>query len=209
LSKMSGSMFDLTTRHNSERKPNLIRSNIDNCVQNAADQIMPMAQDKGISVNVDLDPPDTYLNMDPAAIEQVLVNLLENACKYTRRNGSIEISGRLASRDRLPAEGNPNAKDVFPGYRIDVRDNGMGILPEHLESVFEEYTSYAGARDRSGAGLGLAICKMRIREHQGAIWAESDRQGTKISFVLPLQHEMVIGQPTRATQAAAIAGTSL
>ncbi len=197
LSKMSGSMFDLTTRHNSERKPNLIRANIDNCVQNAADQIMPMAQDKGISVNIDLDPPDTYLYMDPAAIEQVLVNLLENACKYTRRNGSIEISGRLASRDRLMGDGNSSSKEIYPGYRIEVRDNGMGILPEHLDSVFEEYTSYAGARDRSGTGLGLAICKMRIREHQGAIWAESDRQGTKISFVLPLQQEMVIGQPTR------------
>jgi signal transduction histidine kinase len=209
LSKMSGAMFELTSRHHTERKPNLIRSNIDNCVQNAADQIMPTAQDRGISVNVDLDPQDTHLYMDPAAIEQVLVNLLENACKFTRRNGSIEISGRLASWERPATAGNPNLKEIFPAYRIDVHDNGMGILPEHLDSIFEEYTSYAGARDRSGGGLGLAICRMLIREHQGAIWAQSDRQGTKISFVLPLRQEMVIGQPTGAIRAAAIAETSL
>lgn len=203
LSKMSGAMFELTSRHNTERKPNLIRSNIDSCVQNAADQIMPTAQDRGISVNVDLDPPDTHLYMDPAAIEQVLVNLLENSCKFTRRNGSIEITGRLASWERPATAKNPHSKEIFPAYRIDVQDNGMGILPEHLDSVFEEYTSYSGARDRSGGGLGLAICRMLIREHQGVIWAQSDRQGTKMSFVLPLQQEMVIGQPISAVRAAA------
>jgi len=63
----------------------------------------------------------------------------------------------------------------------------MGILPEHLDLIFEEYTSYSGARDRSGGGLGLAICKMLVAEHKGAIWAQSQRQGTTISFVLPLQ----------------------
>ena len=201
LSKMSGAMFELTSRHNTDRRPNLIRSNVDNCVQNAADQIMPTAQGRGISVSVDLDPPDTHLYIDPAAIEQVLLNLLENACKFTRRNGSIEITGRLASWERPAREGNPSSKESFPVYKIEVRDNGMGILPEHLDSVFEEYTSYAGARDRSGGGLGLAICRMIIREHQGAIWAQSDRQGTRISFVLPLQQEMVIGPPAGTTQA--------
>jgi signal transduction histidine kinase len=202
---MSGAMFELTSRHNTDRRPNLIRSNIDNCVQNAADQIMPMAQEKGVSVSVDLDPPDTQLYMDPAAIEQVLVNLLENSCKFTRRNGAIEITGRLASWERMAHEASPSSKEAFPAYKIEVQDNGMGILPEHLDSVFEEYTSYSGARDRSGGGLGLAICKMLIREHQGTIWAQSDRQGTKISFVLPLQQEMVIGQHVGTTQAAVIA----
>jgi signal transduction histidine kinase len=201
LSKMSGAMFELTSRHNTDRRPNLIRSNVDNCVQNAADQIMPTAQGRGISVSVDLDPPDTHLYIDPAAIEQVLLNLLENACKFTRRNGSIEITGRLASWERPAREGNPSSKESFPVYKIEIQDNGMGILPEHLDSVFEEYTSYAGARDRSGGGLGLAICRMIIREHQGAIWAQSDRQGTRISFVLPLQQEMVIGPPAGTTQA--------
>ena len=207
LSKMSGAMFELTSRHNTERRLTLVRSSIDDCVQHATDQIAPMAQDKGITVNVDLDPPDTHLYMDPAAIEQVLVNLLENSCKFTRRNGSIEITGRLASWESLVPAGGHSAKDLFPAYKIEVHDNGMGILPEQLDSVFEEYTSYAGARDRSGGGLGLAICKMLIAEHQGAIWAQSDRQGTKMSFILPLRQEMVIGQPVNIPEAV-IASTS-
>jgi signal transduction histidine kinase len=202
LAKMSGAMFELTSRHNTERRLNLLRSSIDDCVQHATDQIAPMAQEKGITVNVDLHPPDTLLYMDPAAIEQVLVNLLENSCKFTRRNGSIEITGRLASWESMGPQGNSGSKEMFPAYKIEVRDNGMGILPEQLDSVFEEYTRYAGARDRSGGGLGLAICKMLIAEHQGAIWAQSDRQGTKMSFVLPLHHEMVIGQPVSVSDGA-------
>ncbi len=205
LSKMSGAMFELTTRHNTDRRPNLVKSNIDNCIQNAADQIMPIAQDKAINLSVDLDPPDTQLYMDPAAIEQVLVNLLENACKFTRRNGSIEITGRLTTWKRMAGDSDSSPKDAFTAYKIEVLDNGMGILPEHLDSVFEEYTSYSGARDRSGGGLGLAICKMLISEHQGAIWAESDRQGTKMSFVLPLHQKMVIEQAPDDAQPSAMA----
>jgi signal transduction histidine kinase len=196
LSKMSKAMFELSVHHNLERKPNLIKSNIDNCIQNAVHQIMPAAQEKGIAVTVDLDPPDTCLHMDPAAIEQVIVNLLENACKFTPRNGSIDVRGRLWSwqRQRYSSGGEPVEYGTTPAYKVELQDSGMGILPEHLDSVFEEFTSYAGARDRSGGGLGLAICKMLIAAHRGAIWAESDRQGTTMSFVLPMQPEPVLSQ---------------
>jgi len=59
-------------------------------------------------------------------------------------------------------------------------------LPEHLQSVFEEYTSYGGSQDRSGGGLGLAICKMILTAHKGRIWAENTSTGARLSFVLPL-----------------------
>jgi len=61
---------------------------------------------------------------------------------------------------------------------------------EHLEKIFEEYTSYAGGQDRSGGGLGLAICKFILNLHQGQVWAESGADGSTFSFVLPfVQHE--------------------
>jgi K+-sensing histidine kinase KdpD len=63
----------------------------------------------------------------------------------------------------------------------------VGIPGPHTEKIFEEYTSYAGAQDRSGAGLGLAICKMVINRHQGHIWAENTSDGALFSFVLPLR----------------------
>ena len=206
LSKMSRAMFELSVHHNTERKPNLIRTNIENCVQNAIHQIMPLAQDKGLDVTVDLDPPDIRLHLDPAAIEQVLVNLLENACKFTPRSGSIEVIGRLSTWH--PHNGEPSEHGTIHVYKIELRDTGMGILAEHLDSVFEEFTSYAGARDRSGGGLGLAICKMLITAHNGAIWAESDRKGTTISFVLPLQQEAILGQSLGGAETASMTATT-
>ena len=70
-------------------------------------------------------------------------------------------------------------------YRIDVHDSGCGVPSEHTESIFEEFTTYAGGQDRSGGGLGLAICRMAIDAHRGRIWAESTGAGTQFSFVLP------------------------
>ncbi len=55
--------------------------------------------------------------------------------------------------------------------------------------MFEDYTSYAVRDDRSGAGLGLAICKMIITQHRGKVWAESRPEGALFSFVLPMQQE--------------------
>jgi signal transduction histidine kinase len=206
LSKMSRAMFELSVHHNTERKPNLIRTNIDNCIQNALHQITPLAQDKGIEVTVDLDPPDTCLHLDSASIEQVLVNLLENACKFTPRGGSIEVMGRLSVWD--PHNSGLSEYGTIQVYKVELRDTGMGILAEHLDSVFEEFTSYAGARDRSGGGLGLAICKMLITAHNGAIWAESDRRGTTISFVLPMQQEVIQGQSSGVVDSASMAATN-
>src|SRR5678816_2554019 len=115
LSKMSRAMFELSVHHSTERKPNLIRTNIDNCIQNALHQIIPLAQDKGIEVTVDLDPPETRLHLDPGAIEQVLGNLLENACKFTPRGGSIEIVGRLSTWK--PSHREPSDQETIPVYK--------------------------------------------------------------------------------------------
>jgi signal transduction histidine kinase len=190
LTRMSRAMFELSVHHNTEAKPNLVRANIDTCVQNAVNLIVPIADDKGIGISIDLEPPDTHLYLDAGAIEQVLVNLLENACKFTPRGGSVEIRGRVSYSD---APGDRKEGRMIPVYRIDIQDTGMGILPEHISSIFEEYTSYAGARDRSGGGLGLAICKMLIGSHKGSIWADSNPGGTKISFTIPVRQGAIPG----------------
>jgi signal transduction histidine kinase len=70
-------------------------------------------------------------------------------------------------------------------YRIDVRDSGVGILREQLNTIFEEFTSYSGGSDRSGGGLGLAICRMIMQQHDGKVWAENVEGGAMLSFVIP------------------------
>ncbi len=66
-----------------------------------------------------------------------------------------------------------------------MKDNGPGVPPENSDKIFEEYTSYAGGADRSGGGLGLAICKSILRAHQGYIWAHNSSGGAVFSFILP------------------------
>ena len=137
----------------------------------------------------------------------MLINILDNACKFAPKDGVIEISGYAYFSERLrsgsastailerrhPADSEPNS------YRVDIRDSGPGIPEEHLPSIFEEYTSYGGGRDRSGGGLGLAVCKMIIHQHEGHVWAENSTEGPMLSFVLPL-NRLEAAQPLERQQ---------
>jgi K+-sensing histidine kinase KdpD len=79
-------------------------------------------------------------------------------------------------------------------YRLDFRESAKQIPSHQLESIFEEYTSYGGSQDRSGGGLGLAICKMIVSNHFGRIWAENSDFGPVFSVVLPLPDRLVRAQ---------------
>lgn len=194
LSRMATAMFHLSVGRQVTRSPELQRADIEACIDQAIHEVMPLAQEKQIEITLQLRQPLRPLYFEPAQIEQVLVNLLDNACKFTPKHGLIEITGcptfwerrsprmkgGLAQADRrLGVEREPNA------FRVEVHDSGPGIPAEHLEKIFEEYTSYAGSQDRSGAGLGLAICKMIVTAHQGCVWAESNGGGASLSFILP------------------------
>jgi signal transduction histidine kinase len=84
-----------------------------------------------------------------------------------------------------PAAGGRRNSSEPTAYRIDVRDSGNMIPTEHLEHIFEEYLSYSGGRDRSGGGLGLAISRMIVNQHDGHVWAENTQSGPMFSVVLP------------------------
>jgi signal transduction histidine kinase len=132
------------------------------------------------------------LFVEPGPIEQVLINILDNACKFTPRAGEIEIRGypffwerRRGHAAKPAAERRVHVSNEPNSYRIDIRDSGPRIPEEHLSKIFEEYTSYSGGADRSGGGLGLAICKMILSSHGGRIWAENSPSGPRFCFVLP------------------------
>lgn len=99
---------------------------------------------------------------DPNRVEQVLINLLDNASKYTPEGGKISISWE---QDRK------GGKDVF----LKVQDTGPGIPMEHLGRLFERFyrIDKARSREQGGTGLGLAIVKHIMQRHEGAVWVES------------------------------------
>ncbi|NDC23428.1 MAG: PAS domain S-box protein [Proteobacteria bacterium] len=102
------------------------------------------------------------VNADPNRVEQVLINLLDNASKYSPEGGKITVSWEL---DRK------GGKDCF----LKVQDSGPGIPVEHLGRLFERFyrVDKARSREQGGTGLGLAIVKHIMQRHEGAVWVES------------------------------------
>ena len=194
LSRMTSAMFQLSVGRRVKKRPNLTETDIRDCIDQALHEITPMADGKSISVSVDLSPETPVLHLEQGLMEQVLINLLDNACKFTPKSGRIEIRGypffweRRSARNTvsIAAERRRGDSRRPNSYRVDIVDSGPLIPAEHLEDIFEEYTSYSGGRDRSGGGLGLAICRMIIAQHEGHVWAENTGAGPAFSFLLPI-----------------------
>ncbi len=110
--------------------------------------------------------------VDPPRLEQVLVNLLHNAIKFTSPGGRIEVSAYQES-----------------GFIVFfVKDNGKGIPPKDLERIFERFYKTDRSRSERGTGLGLSISRHLVEAHNGKIWAESQPgQGSTFYFQIPLQ----------------------
>jgi len=129
------------------------------------------AEERGNRIAVVIDRDATVVRVDPTALRQVLVNLVENAVRYTAK-GTITLFSR---RDN-------------GGVVVGVRDTGSGIPAEHLPRIFERFYRVDAARSRAagGTGLGLAIVKHLVEAHGGRVGAESTPgRGTAISVFLP------------------------
>jgi two-component system sensor histidine kinase KdpD len=116
---------------------------------------------------------------DGVFLEQVLVNLLDNALRHTPAGGLIEVSASVQDGAVL----------------VEVGDNGPGLPPEDLDKVFEKFYRGHDRRESGGAGLGLAICRGIVEAHGGRIWAENRPGGGALfRFTLPLEG----GEPSSA-----------
>jgi signal transduction histidine kinase len=205
LSTMATAMFQLSVGRHVEVAPNLQRGDLQECLDQALHEIGLLLEEKHIEVSLQLRPSPEPLFFEAPSIEQVFLNLLANASRFTPKFGSIEIEGYPFFWERrlvaLSVNGhalNRRLLDVRApnAYRVDIRDSGPGIPPEDLDRIFEEYTSYSGGQDRSGGGLGLAICRMILNRHQGQIWAETNSAGAIFSFVLPFRRREVSADET-------------
>ncbi len=134
-------------------------------------------------VRITLPPEPLLMDGDPVRLEQIIGNLLNNACKYTNPGGVIEIR---ATRER---------NDLV----VSVKDNGIGIAPDMLPRVFEMFTQANRAAERTGGGLGigLSLVKGLVELHGGSIRAKSDGEGGGSEFVVRLP---ALVQPSSAEE---------
>jgi signal transduction histidine kinase len=194
LSRMTSAMFQLSVRGQVQPShPNFEPGDRRDCIDQAIHEIAPSMENKRIEISVDLSSPRGPLLLDQSQMEEVLLNLLDNACKFTPKGGSIEIKGysyfwdrrNLRARMARAMERRFRSSPAPNSFRLDIRDSGPGIPEEHLDSIFEQYTRYSETQDRTGGGLGLAICKMLMDRHYGRVWAESSESGATFSLVVP------------------------
>jgi len=189
LNRLTTGTLDLLLQGRFDKPPNYKPGDIGLTINRALQDVDPFVQDKNIKVSADIETPGVRFLFEAEKIQQVFVNLLENSCKFVPRNGSIEVHGYPVhwgahSGDQI-VESNPLPR-AFDAYRVDIKDSGPGVPAELVDKIFEQYASYAGSQDRSGGGLGLAICRQIVGAHRGRIWAASG-PGAQFSMILPLQ----------------------
>ncbi|NEQ34106.1 MAG: PAS domain S-box protein [Leptolyngbya sp. SIO4C5] len=144
--------------------------------------VQPIAAEK--SVLLDLEPSGQQVWADPDAVHQILINLIDNAVKFSEVGSTIWITAALdvkgQARNRL--------ENSEPGILFSIRDQGKGIVADRLQLIFErfQFAETSGFEPGRGTGLGLAICKSLVEQQGGQIWAISQlAQGSTFFFTLP------------------------
>jgi signal transduction histidine kinase len=147
-------------------------------VTNAVSIVQPLVAAKHQTIEVELEDPDIQVLVDRLRFEQVLINLLSNAQRYSPPGGHIQVTVR-----------NLNSGDC----EICVTDSGPGVSADDAEMIFEPF--YRG--DRSGLGLGLAIAKSLVELHSGRIWVEpAEDGGSRFCVSIPGERTLQRRTPT-------------
>lgn len=133
---------------------------------------------KNINLVFLIDKKVPTIEADPEKLEKIILNILDNAIRYSSPNSSIKVSTTTIHKE---VEGN-----LIPYIEVSISDNGVGISPDILTYIFNKIKPDFSDKERS-TGLGLALCKLIVEAHNGFITAESQvGQGTTIRFALPI-----------------------
>jgi CheY-like chemotaxis protein len=176
-------LLDLTRIDRGKVQLNFEIVDADTLLQNALEICQPEINRKHLRPSVNLHAKRVHMRADPARLQQIFWNLINNAVKFTPPNGQITITTRNDSAGQL---------------RVEIADTGMGIEPEALPKIFDAFEQ--GGRTQSGGlGLGLAISKTLVEAHEGTITAQSDgrNKGSTFTLVFPTR-EMAQPQVTPA-----------
>jgi two-component system aerobic respiration control sensor histidine kinase ArcB len=139
----------------------------------AIEYVSPVALNREQTLVAEIPPALPEVKADKVRLRQIVLNLLNNALKYTRERGKITL--RAGQREG--------------GLIVEVEDNGPGIDEKEQEHLFEPYHRMEVGEERlSGLGLGLALCKTLVELHGGKIWVRSQLgKGSIFSFSIPLE----------------------
>jgi len=171
LARLTSDLLDLSRIESGQWSMQPGPVDVDQALRAACDLLAPAAREKSVELIREALPPALAVKADPRALEQVLVNLLDNAVKYTPPGGRVTLAAA-----RSPE-----------GVVLTVADTGPGVERRHLARVFERfYRADAGrSREQGGTGIGLAIVKHLVQAQGGEVGVESGAGGSRFWVRLP------------------------
>jgi NtrC-family two-component system sensor histidine kinase KinB len=172
LSRLIDSLLDISLLESGTAVLHKSPSSIAHLLEEAIEEVQPTADAKDQQLEVDsFGEGLNDIEVDHDMIRRVMINLIENAVKYTPSEGSIVVSVE-------PLDGE---------IRVLVKDTGPGIDPKDQKRIFEKFARVERKGRSKGLGLGLAFCRLAVEAHGGRIWVESgEEQGSVFSFTLPV-----------------------
>lgn len=170
LSRLVDSLLDLRRLEAGEVQLNRAPADLGEVLTEALEQVQPMAAAKGLQLRRAPGPDLPVLPLDVELVRRVVINLLDNAVKYTPPAGAITLSAAPAPTQVI----------------ISVHDTGPGVLAEDQARIFDKFARVQRQAAPKGLGLGLAFCKLAVEAHGGRIWVESGLDGgATFHFILP------------------------
>jgi two-component system sensor histidine kinase KdpD len=170
LNRLVGNLLDITRLEGGGMQLHLEACDIQELIGSALEQAGPSL--KGRQVNIDISPNIPLVPLDFVLFSRVLVNVIDNALKYSPPEKPIDILARLSNHE----------------LSISIRDKGEGIPQDDLERIFDKFYRVQRPDNVSGTGLGLSICRGIVEAHHGTIRAENRPKGGAIFIIrVPLE----------------------
>ncbi|MBA3840146.1 MAG: HAMP domain-containing histidine kinase [Thermoleophilaceae bacterium] len=171
LGHLIDDLFELSRLEAGQVEWSMQRVALDELVEETVEAMRPHADARGVRTEVAVPPGLMPAHANPEKVQRVLFNLIQNAIRHTPADGTVTVLAEAAS----------------DGVEVEVADTGEGIAPEDRERAFEPFFRGGSefSRTRSGAGLGLTVCRAIVEAHGGRIWLDESTRGTRVRFSLP------------------------
>jgi signal transduction histidine kinase len=174
MQRLINSLLDIKRLESGQPITNPKFVNTSALIQESVEALEPTYKGKQQTIEVNLDEELPDLFADEGMIKRVVINLLENAIKFTPLDGKIQLSAKLVDHQIL----------------ISIKDSGPGIPDDAQERIFNKFTRLDAKSFPKGIGLGLAFCKLAVNAHDGKIWVESEiGKGSQFNILLPLKKQ--------------------
>lgn len=171
IQRLTKSLLDINKLESGQAITNKELIKPEQLINYAKQALITQAKAKKQTVTINLAPDIPHITADRDMLERVLINLFQNAIKFTPTKGKIEFGAKM--EDNVT--------------RFWVLDSGSGVDPDYIDRIFDKYTRIHPDERIKGLGLGLAFCRLAVEGHGGRIWVENLPKGGAIfSFTIPI-----------------------